>query len=131
MGGKRFRVGSIGVLFAVVVLCVAILGALTVFTARADRLAAQRYGEHVQRVCHCQMLGQKWLGEADQYLRSGGALPENTWQQDGSLGTEINWENIQLVIRLEVTPEGYEIRQWSCGARWQPEESWQLWGTDG
>mgnify|MGYP000467769124 FL=1 len=50
MSRNRFRIGSIAVLFAVVVLCVAIFGVLTVSSAVSDRRAAERYGEHVE-VC--------------------------------------------------------------------------------
>ena len=44
MSRNRFRIGSIAVLFAVVVLCVAIFGVLTVSSAVSDRRAAERYG---------------------------------------------------------------------------------------
>ena len=61
MEKKRFRVGSITVLFAVVILCVAIFGALTVATAISDRRTAQRYGEYVEALYRCENAGQQWL----------------------------------------------------------------------
>ena len=53
MSRNRFRIGSIAVLFAVVVLCVAIFGVLTVSSAVSDRRAAERYGEHVEVLYAC------------------------------------------------------------------------------
>ena len=64
MEKKRFRVGSITVLFAVVILCVAIFGALTVATAISDRRTAQRYGEYVEALYRCENAGQQWLSQA-------------------------------------------------------------------
>ena len=78
MSRNRFRIGSIAVLFAVVVLCVAIFGVLTVSSAVSDRRAAERYGEHVEVLYACENAGQDWLSEADAYLKGAGDLPENT-----------------------------------------------------
>ena len=70
MSRNRFRIGSIAVLFAVVVLCVAIFGVLTVSSAVSDRRAAERYGEHVEVLYACENAGQDWLSEADAYLKA-------------------------------------------------------------
>ena len=75
MSRNRFRIGSIAVLFAVVVLCVAIFGVLTVSSAVSDRRAAERYGEHVEVLYACENAGQDWLSEADAYLKGAGDLP--------------------------------------------------------
>ena len=69
MSRNQFRIGSIAVLFAVVVLCVAIFGVLTVSSAVSDRRAAERYGEHVEVLYACENAGQDWLSEADAYLK--------------------------------------------------------------
>lgn len=125
MENKRFRVGSVAVLFTVVLLCVAIFAALTVTTALADEKTAQRYGQHVQQLYACENLGQQWLAQARACQMGRGPLPENTTQEkDGSLSTRICCDSMELSIRLN---EAGQLEQWSCAAQWQPQEHWQLW----
>lgn len=125
MENRRFRVGSVAVLFTVVLLCVAIFAALTVTTAVADEKTAQRYGQHVQRQYDCENLGQQWLAQARAFQMGLGPLPENTRQEEnGGLSTCILGDAMELNIRLD--REG-QLERWSCTAQWQPEESWQLW----
>lgn len=126
MENRRFRVGSVAVLFTVVLLCVAIFAALTVTTALADEKTAQRYGQHVSRQYACENLGQQWLAQARAFQMGLGPLPENTQQEDGSLSTRIQGEGMELTIRLD--SQG-NLERWSCTALWQPEESWQLWNA--
>ena len=108
MSRNRFRIGSIAVLFAVVVLCVAILG------------------EHVEVLYACENAGQDWLSEADAYLKGAGDLPENTEETETTLKTEITRGNMQLEICLNKINGSYEIAKWRCTARWQPDDSLNL-----
>lgn len=127
MDGKQFRTGSITVLFVVIMLCVAVLAALTVSTAVSDRRTAERYGDFVRRLNECRNEGELWLAEADAYLH-GGALPENTELSGSELQTELNCDNMTLTIRLGIENSSYEILEWNCRSRWQPEEEeWNLW----
>lgn len=126
MNRNRFRIGSIAVLFAVVVLCVAIFGVLTVSSAVSDRRAAERYGEHVEVLYACENAGQDWLSEADAYLKGAGDLPENTEETETTLKTEITRGNMQLEICLNKINGSYEIAKWRCTARWQPDDSLNL-----
>lgn len=109
-------------LFAVVVLCVAIFGVLTVSSAVSDRRAAERYGEHVEVLYACENAGQDWLSEADAYLKGAGDLPENTEETETTLKTEITRGNMQLEICLNKINGSYEIAKWRCTARWQPDD---------
>lgn len=125
MENRRFRVGSVAVLFTVVLLCVSIFAALTVTTALADEKTAQRYGQHVSRQYACENLGQEWLAQARAFQMGLGLLPENTSQEaDGSLNTTIAGDSMELTIRLN---QAGTLERWSCTAQWQPEEIWQLW----
>lgn len=126
MSRNRFRIGSIAVLFAVVVLCVAIFGVLTVSSAVSDRRAAERYGDHVEVLYACENAGQDWLSEADAYLKGAGDLPENTEETETTLKTEITRGNMQLEICLNKINGSYEIAKWCCTARWQPDDSLNL-----
>ena len=128
MGGKRFRTGSVSVLFSVVMLCAAVLAALTVSAAAADRRTAQRYGEYVQRLTECQNAGQHWLAEADACICGAGELPAGTQQDASEISAEITSGNMTLTIRLAAEGETYRITVWSLQSRWQPEEEhWSLW----
>lgn len=127
MGGKRFRVGSVAVLFAAVALCMAIFSTLTVVTAASDLRNAHRYGEYVQKLYDCQSLAEQWLAEADAYISGRGALPENTRQKNGQLCTEISAEGMLLEIRLNVGEGKYEIDCWKCTTQWEPNDNWTLW----
>ena len=127
MKNKRFRVGSIVILFAVVMLCTAIFGTLTVVTACRDRMTAEQYGSHIAQMNACRNEGQEWLAETDRCLRSGASLPEGTWEEDGRIGTEISSGAVRLSIELEKTDSGWRTARWSCTTDWQPDLSWTLW----
>lgn len=127
MSAKRLRIGSIAVLFTVVIACVAIFGVLTVMTARSDGRVAEQYGEHVQRLYECENLGQQWLAQADAYLRGAVPLPEGTQLEDGILHALLQTDSMELQIRLRGSADGYEILQWSCTTRWEPDRDLNLW----
>lgn len=126
MEGKRFRVGSITVLFAVVVLCVAIFCVLTAITALNDQRTAQQYATHIQQIQQCQNQGQRWLAQADACMRGTGILPENTGRENDTLSTEITDGTVLLKIVAQWDEKGYHIVQWDCTTQWQPDQSWTL-----
>ena len=110
MSRNRFRIGSIAVLFAVVVLCVAIFGVLTVSSAVSDRRAAERYGEHVEVLYACENAGQDWLSEADAYLKGRGrSAGKHGRDRNRRSKTEITRGNMQLEICLNKINGSYEI----------------------
>lgn len=126
MERKRFRVGSVAALFAVVAICVAIFSTLTVVTATSDYRVARRYGDHVADIYSCQNAGQQWLAQADAYLRGQGQLPPDSWEEAGQLGTVLQQDNMELTICIAKTDSGYEILRWSCTTQWQPDTEWEL-----
>lgn len=126
MEGKRFRVGSVAVLFAVAVLCSAIFCILTAVTAVSDRRTARQYGDHVAQVSHCQELGQLWLSQADAYYEGLGQLPEATTEEAGRLSTQIDDGPVRLMITVEGDARAFRILRWDCITRWEPGEDWIL-----
>lgn len=125
MENRRFHVGSMAVLFAIVLLCVAVFAALSVTTALADEKTAQRYGQHVQQQYDCENAGQQWLAKARAFQMGLGPMPEGSVQQEnGDITTCIRSSTMELNIRLNAAGQ---IERWSCAAVWQPEEHWQLW----
>lgn len=127
MNTRRLRFGSIAVLFTVAILCVAIFAALTVMTARADARVAEQYGKHIKTLYDCENMGQRWLAQADAYLQGAGPLPEGTEQDGKLLQTTLTCGSMQLFIRLLGDDTGYEILQWSCTTRWEPDNDLNLW----
>lgn len=126
MEGKRFRVGSVAVLFAVVVLCVSIFCILTAVTAVADLRTAEQYGAHVTQMYTCQNRGEEWLAQADAYFAGMGDLPAQTEEQGNILSTVLTEGNVQLEIRAAKTRNGYVITRWECTTRWEPSQNWNL-----
>lgn len=127
MEKKRFRVGSIAVLFAVVILCVAVFAALTVVTSAQDLRISQRYAQHIQDFFDCESLGYEWLAQVDKAAQEGKPLPEGSWQEQDVIGVSLETSAMRLNIRLKMTENGHEIQQWSCSTKWQPQNSWELW----
>ena len=131
MRKKRFQVGSVAVLFSVVVLCVAVFAVLTVLTASSDMRLSRQYGEHVRSQYACENLGQQWLGEIDGWIAGKNALPDGTEVNENSVQTEIIKETSVLNIRLTLSGAGYAIDRWSCTAQWQPDEGLKVWQGTG
>ena len=61
MEHRRIRVGSIAVLFTVVVVCAAIFAVLTLVTAGSDLRTARSYEQRVEALYECENLGEQWL----------------------------------------------------------------------
>lgn len=129
MGGKRFRIGSIAVLFSVVVLCVAIFSILTVVTALSDQRMADRYAQQVEKNYQCLNLGEQWLSQADAYFQGKGSLPENTREENGVLSAEIIIENTRLQVQACSSADGIQVLRWDLSSQWQPDQSWTLLGS--
>lgn len=125
MEHRRIRVGSIAVLFTVVVVCAAIFAVLTLVTASGDLRTAHSYAERVEALYACENLGQQWLAQVDGYLADGGELPENTWERVGELGTQITRGPMRLTARVDAATGA--LLEWSCCALWEPEEDLELW----
>ena len=125
MEHRRIRVGSIAVLFTVVVVCAAIFAVLTLVTAGSDLRTARSYEQRVEALYECENLGERWLAQVSGYLEGRQELPENTWESGGELGTEITWGPMRLTARVDAATGA--VLEWSCNALWQPEEDLDLW----
>ena len=125
MEHRRIRVGSIAVLFTVVVVCAAIFAVLTLVTASSDLRTARSYEQRVEALYECENLGEQWLAQVSGYLEGLQELPENTWESGGELGTEITLGPMQLTARVDAATGA--LLEWSCNALWEPEEDLDLW----
>ena len=130
MNRKRFRIGSVAILFAVIVVCVAIFAVLTVVTANADLRTTEQYGNHVQTLSRCQSAGAVWLKQMYAALDSGtmDILPEGTTRDGSIFSTEITCDNVVLSIELELTEtQILQVRKWSCHTIWEESGGSQVW----
>ena len=125
MEHRRIRVGSIAVLFTVVVVCAAIFAVLTLVTASSDLRTARSYGQRVEALYECENLGEQWLAQISGYLSGHQELPENTWEDGGQLGTEITLGPMKLTVRVDAATGA--VLEWRCAALWEPEEDLDLW----
>ena len=125
MEHRRIRVGSIAVLFTVVVVSAAIFAVLTLVTAGSDLRTARSYEQRVEALYECENLGERWLAQVSGYLEGRQELPENTWESGGQLGTEITLGPMQLTARVDAVTGA--LLEWSCTALWEPEEDLDLW----
>ena len=125
MEHRRIRVGSIAVLFTVVVVCAAIFAVLTLVTAGSDLRTARSYEQRVEALYECENLGERWLAQVSGYLEGRQELPENTWEDRGQLGTELPWGPMRLTARVDAATGA--ILEWNCNALWEPEEDLDLW----
>ena len=125
MEHRRIRVGSIAVLFTVVVVCAAIFAVLTLVTAGSDLRTARSYGQRVEALYECENLGEQWFAQVSGYLSGSQELPENTWEDGGQLGTEITLGPMKLTARVDAATGA--VLEWRCAALWEPEEDLDLW----
>lgn len=125
MEHRRIRVGSIAVLFTMVVICAAIFAVLTLVTAGSDLRTAERYQSRVEALYECENLGEIWYAGVSGYLTGTGELPEGTWEENGALGTEILYGPMKLTARVDKKTGA--LLEWSCAAQWEPEEEMELW----
>jgi hypothetical protein len=132
MRHKELRLGSITLLFTVVVLCVAALCALTVATAHADEAVAGKYADQVEAYYVAERAGQEWLSQVDAAIAQKGArlsqsdLPEGTALQDGKISAALEPGNSRrLTVELELTDGAqgrYRILCWENAEIWQEEK---------
>lgn len=78
--GQRqpIRSGALTVVIACVMILLAVLALLSLVTAHADDLLADRQVVFAQENGTAERAGQEWLASMDDYLRGMGDLPEDT-----------------------------------------------------
>lgn len=131
-GHRNVRLGTISVLFTVVVLCVSVLAVLSVTTVRADQAMAQRYAQQVSARSELENAGQRWLKAVQDAVAEKGAaltqadLPEGT-QLDGQVvQAALSTDERTLTVKLELDFDGastnVRVLSWVNSANWQEDE---------
>jgi hypothetical protein len=125
MGGKQLRLGSITLLFTVILLCVAALAALSAATAHADLAVTEKYRARVQDMYAAESAGQEWLAAVDAAIAAKGAaltatdLPAGTSLDGDVLSAQLVQESgCTLSVSVRRTESGYTILRWENTAQW-------------
>lgn len=131
---KRSQMGSLTILFTVILLCVTVLSVLSLSTARADLALADRYGDHVAQFYELESQGQQFLMQMQEAARTPGAdftdidLPACATMQDGQILAVLEQDGLSLTIRLSVSPDTeIQILEWSRQAQWTADTNLTLW----
>lgn len=137
MGTKKVRIGSVSLLFTVILLCVVVLSVLSISTVRADRALSERTAESVSDWYELQNEGQKWLAEVDAVLREhrwrrcDRFLPKGTVRDDLTISTELKHKGRTLQIKIRWVgrnPDGprYKVVEWKSSVDWEEDQSMNL-----
>ena len=131
-GRRNVRLGTIAVLFTVVVLCVSVLAVLSVATVRAERVMSQRYAQQVTARSELENEGQRWLRQVLNAAEAHGAalteadLPENTTLDGQTVRTTLTTGGRTLTAEVELDFDGaspdYRILSWVNAADWEEDE---------
>lgn len=132
------RLGSIVILFSVILLCVAVLSALSLATAHADASVTQRYEDTVQAIYDAETMGQSWLAKVHTAVMDTPegeqiTLPNGALEEKGIIEVKLTTETRELRIRLALTEEqpGYEILRWENLPLWEENQDiGNLWNGE-
>ncbi|MEA4966200.1 MAG: hypothetical protein VB055_10300 [Oscillospiraceae bacterium] len=131
---RRTQLGSITVLFSVILLCVAVLAVLCLSTAKADLATAQNYADHVTQFYKVEQTGQQFLAQVDKALQTygtaltGDELPDGAALEDGEISAVLGADGITLTVRLKVEHDDtYQILEWNRQVTWSENTDLTLW----
>lgn len=136
MKQEPIRTGWLSLIVMVVVVCLAVLGVLSLVTARAMLATAQKQADYVQQTYELEMLGQQWLSQVETVCSEASSeeelsaeLPEGT-RVDGDLLRYVaqNSDERQLSIAVQLEDRQIRIVEWRQVRQWQETENiGQLW----
>lgn len=127
MDTKKVRLGSISILLSVVILCVTVLAVLSLTSARADALMAERFGDQTKSYYELQAEGQAFLAEADEMIRKGSfetAATNTEMDEDGNLVRVIEKDSMKLTIVLakdDTSEAGYQVLSYRTEVLWEED----------
>lgn len=136
MKQEPIRTGWLSLIVMVVVVCLAVLGVLSLVTARAMLATAQKQADYVQQTYELEMLGQQWLSQVETVCSEASSeeellaeLPEGT-RVDGDLLRYVaqNSGERQLSIAVQLEDRQIRVVEWRQVRQWQETENiGQLW----
>ena len=111
--------------------CLAVLGVLSLVTARAMLATAQKQADYVQQTYELEMLGQQWLSQVETVCSEASSeeellaeLPEET-RVDGDLLRYVaqNSDERQLSIAVQLEDRQIRVVEWRQVRQWQETEN--------
>lgn len=132
MERKKSSIASAMVLFAVVFLCITVFALLTVMTARADLVVADRYADHVADIYACRTKGQETAALIASLAESGEAemaeaLPDGCEVSGDEIIITTEENGIECITRMKITEHGAEIVGTRVNTMWQEDDGLNLW----
>ena len=118
----RIRLGPIAVFLTVIAIVLVTLATLTVATARADDLLADRFARVTALRYELAAEGERFLAEAD-----AGTLPEGAYEsEEGTWVCEKEKDGYRLSV--EVQPDTGEVITFKISKIWTEEDPFEdLW----
>lgn len=137
MESKKVRVGSVSLLFTVIMICVVVLSILSISTVRADWSLSQRTAESVSSWYDLQNEGQRWLSQLDGVLRKhpwkdcDAFLPEGARRKGNAIETVLEQDNRSLHIEVRqanLKKEGvrFHVVRWREVVDWEDDQTMKL-----
>ena len=129
MKRKPLRLGSVSLLFAVILVCTALLALLSVVTARADWLMTQKYAQRLENQYAHEAEAQSWLARLDAALAEGGELPSPAQREEDTVSARFEWEDgCRLEVSLRQDGETWKLDRWEMTTEWtENTDIGQLW----
>ena len=137
LGTKKVRVGSVSLLFTVIVICVVVLSILSISTVRGDQALSMQTAQSVSDWYDLQNEGQQWLAKVDGVLQkyrwteSDPYLPKGTQRDESVISTVVEKDGRTLQIALEYLGKRagaprYRIIKWKASVDWHEDQSLHL-----
>ncbi|MDO4459263.1 MAG: hypothetical protein Q4C42_04120 [Clostridia bacterium] len=130
MNNHRIRLGSVTLLFVVVIVCAAVISLLSAQTARADLLLSEKYATETEEFYTLENMAQEKLAVIDASLKSGSGLPEGAVQNKNTINFEIRSDSRVLEAELLLDANsGYTITKWTNTGIWEINDSIKVWNN--
>lgn len=126
------RTGTLTLLITLVAVCLAVLSVLSVSTAHADLILAEKSLQRYYQDIALQNQAQDWLGSVDQSLFYGYSIPLGEHDESGTISTALTdstGRHLQISIVPSYAEHGprYRIIRWQFSQLWDPDSNLDLW----
>lgn len=125
---NKIRLGPIAVFLTIIAAVLASLAMLTVATSRADASLSERFAAVTQVRYELEAEGNRFLMEADEYIKGTGAFPEGAWEAGDMIG--YTKEKSGYTLDVEIIPENgtYTVKTWKISRMWEEDDPFEdLW----
>ncbi len=134
MNNNKLRLGSISILFTVIIICTILITIAALSYAKADYKESKAYATHITTMYETESLGQNWLAMisgiiCDEQKNIDDVADVDNTKVDGNIiSTSIEHQGQRLDIELKIDSKGnYSIIKWNNYTTWVEDTSVNLW----